>query len=78
MARTKSSFPNSDGWNVEQAEVDPALRAADGLGEPEDDHHEADRDAVDDAPVAPVEARRDRDRDDEPDAAERRRRSPGA
>ena len=37
----------------------------------EDEHHEADRDAVDDPPVAPVQARRDRDRDDQADAAER-------
>ena len=63
---------------LERAELDPALRAADRLGEREDDDHERDRAAVDDAPVAPVDGRRDRDREDEPDAAEARRRCPAA
>ena len=44
---------------LEGAEVDPPLRAAHGLGEDEDEEHDADRRPVDEAPVALVERRRD-------------------
>ncbi len=58
---------------LERPELDPALRPADGLREDEDEDHQRDRAAVDDAPVAPVERWRGEDRDHEPGSADRGR-----
>ena len=70
-ARMTRSFPNSDGWNCEEAEVDPARRAARGLADEEDDRDEPDGHAVDEPPVAAVEVRVDERRDDEHEPARR-------
>jgi hypothetical protein len=52
---------------LDRADVDPALRASDRLREGEDDHHQAQGDAVDDTPVAAVDVGRDRDRGYQPE-----------
>ena len=58
---------------LERAEVDPALRAAHRLGEHEDEEHDPDRAAVEEAPVTLIDRGRDQDRHDHRDAAERDR-----
>ena len=69
----EQELPELGRLELERADVDPALRAAHRLRERVDDHHQRERGSVDDAPVTPVQRRRDRDRDDEPDRAERGR-----
>ena len=56
---------------LERAEIDPALRAAHRFGEDEDEEHDPDRGAVEEAPVALVDRGRDQDRHHHRDSAER-------
>ena len=59
------------GLELDEAEVDPALRAADRLGGDEDDDHQRERRAVDELPVPACEIDRDHGGDDEPGDADR-------
>ena len=70
IASTKD-LPELGRLELDEPEVDPALRAADRLGGDEDDHHEPERRPVHEPPVAPRGVHRREDRERHPDDADR-------
>ena len=65
-------LPELGGLEAEEADVDPAARAARGRAGDEHERHQPERRPEDQPAEAPVDGRVDQRRDDEDDAADRR------
>ena len=71
----EEDLPELRRLELDDAEVEPALRASDGLRRDEDDDHQSECRAVHELPVAAPEVDRDHGGDEKPDHADRGRES---